>query len=74
MIKTIRKLVKREKIEAYANMEPAIRASICTGEKTAGFIDAEGKFQDLQLIRNDQELEEFCNKYSIKKEEIRTIY
>ncbi|MGN0161859.1 MAG: aspartate dehydrogenase [Lachnospiraceae bacterium] len=74
MIKTFHKFVKKEVIEEFAQMTPAIRCSICTGEKTAGFLDANGKFRDLMLIRSDGELEEFCKKYSVHKEEIRTIY
>ncbi len=51
---------------------PVVRASICTGEKVAGFKDAAtGKFEDLMLIRRDEDLREFMTLYDVKEEEIR---
>ncbi len=51
---------------------PVIRASICTGEKVAGFKDeATGKFEDLMLIRSDADLQEFLRKYQVEEGEIR---
>ncbi len=51
---------------------PVVRASICTGEKVAGFKDeATGKFEDLMLIRSDEDLKEFTTLYGVTKEEIR---
>lgn len=51
---------------------PVIRASICTGEKVAGFKDeATGKFEDLMLIRNDGDLKEFLRVYQVEEEEVR---
>lgn len=53
------------------NSEPVLRCSICTGERTAGFRDLHsGKFTEVMLIRNDEELREFmesCGAESIKK-------
>ncbi|MDO4330929.1 MAG: aspartate dehydrogenase [Lachnospiraceae bacterium] len=51
---------------------PVIRASICTGEKVAGFKELEsGKFEDLMLIRNDGDLKEFLRLYDVKEEDIK---
>ena len=66
---------------SYGNMTfdlseytPVIRASICTGEKTAGFQEkANGRFHDVMLIRNDADMEEFRRKYGIDGE-IKKIY
>lgn len=53
---------------------PVIRASICTGEKTAGFSELQtGKFREVMLIRTPKDLEEFRKKYGITGE-IRTVY
>ena len=53
---------------------PVIRASICTGEKVAGFQEiAGGKFREVMLIRSEKDLAEFRRKYGIEGE-IRTVY
>jgi len=45
---------------------PVIRASICTGEQTAGFRDTgSGKFEEVMLIRSDADLEEFLRLYDV---------
>lgn len=56
--------------------EPVIRASICTGEKVAGFKNRRsGVFEDVMLIRSPGDVEEFRNKYGIGVEaKIPTIY
>ena len=55
--------------------KPAIRVSICSGEKVAGFQEINsGKFHEIQLIRTDADLEEFLESYGLKKEEVATIY
>ena len=49
-----------------------IRASICTGEKVAGFKDINtGKFRDVMLISDSKDLEEFMKKFRISEEEIK---
>ena len=54
---------------------PAIRASICTGEKVAGFQDKRTeKFTEVMLLRTPQDLEEFRRLYHIGQEEIVTLY
>ena len=51
--------------------KPAMRISICTGEKVAGFQDrTTGKFTDVMLIRNEKDLAEFCREYEVDKNEI----
>ena len=53
---------------------PAVRASICTGEKVAGFQEiAGGAFREVMLIRGEADLEKFRRQYGIEGE-IRTIY
>lgn len=50
---------------------PVIRASICTGEKVAGFKDAvTGKFEDLMVIRTEADLEGFLKQYDVRQEEV----
>jgi len=50
---------------------PVIHASICTGERVAGFKDLHtGKFEEIMLIRNDKDLNEFMGTYNILEEEI----
>lgn len=51
---------------------PVIRASICTGEKVAGFKDEiTGKFEELMLIRNEADKERFMLAYDVTEEELR---
>ena len=57
------------------NLRPVIRASICTGEQTAGFRNIHtGAFTEVMLIRTDRDLEEFQNTYGISADEIATEY
>lgn len=52
---------------------PVLRASICNGEKIAGFKDKKtGHFTEIKLIRSDADLAEFKRKYCV--EEITTEY
>lgn len=56
-------------------MFPAIRASICTGEQTAGFVNREtGVFTAVMLISSPVDRKRFCNDFGIRDEEIKTIY
>ena len=67
---------KKETQPAYdpAVLTPVIRASICTGEQTAGFRENEtGRFREVMLIRDDDDLQEFREKFGIEGE-IKTIY
>ncbi|MEE3420934.1 MAG: aspartate dehydrogenase [Lachnospiraceae bacterium] len=55
------------------NEEPVLRCSICTGEQVAGFLDLHsGKFTEITLIRDEQDLERFKETYGIST--IRKIY
>ena len=46
--------------------KPVIRASICTGEQSAGFVDrTTGEFREDMLIRGADDLYIFKNKYGI---------
>lgn len=58
--------------ELYA---PAVRSSICTGEKVAGFQNREtGKFTEILLLRSPSDLYEFCREYGADPSDVRTIY
>lgn len=54
---------------------PVIRASICTGEKTACLQDRRtGKLEEVMLIRGPEDLREFLELYGIREEELETVY
>ena len=54
--------------------EPAVKTSICTGEKVAGFVEKGTRhFRDVTLIRSDRELEEFCTACGIDPKELKSI-
>lgn len=51
---------------------PVIRASICTGERVAGFKDIHtGRFMEVMVIRNDKDMEMFLNEYGISQDDIK---
>lgn len=55
--------------------EPVLRSSICTGEKTACVREkATGKLREVQLIRSQKDLEEFCRDCGVEPEKIKTVY
>lgn len=55
--------------------KPVIRASICTGEKTAGFKDRKtGQIEELMLITGKKDLERFMKLYGVEAEEIETVW
>ena len=58
------------------NIQKAIiRASICTGEQVAGFKDRDtGKFTEVMLIRNTDDLNIFLKLYNIPASEITKEY
>ena len=66
---------KKAESETYdsAIYTPVIRASICTGEKVAGFRSQDGKMHEVMLIRSDKDLDTFREQYGISGE-IKTIY
>ena len=55
--------------------QPVIRASICTGEKTACFRNLKtGRLEEVMLLRDEQDRQEFLDAYGIREEELETIY
>jgi hypothetical protein len=55
-------------------LTPAVKCSICTGEKAAGFLDkSTGRFTEVLLIRSDGDLARFMKQYGIT-EPPETIY
>lgn len=45
---------------------PVLRCSICTGEQVAGLKEiSTGKFHEIMLIRNEQDLQWFMEDYGI---------
>lgn len=58
--------VSKSYIYDPALQKPILRCSICTGEQVAGFRDLHtGKFQDIMLIRNENDLQSFREQYKI---------
>jgi hypothetical protein len=54
---------------------PVIRKSICTGEETACFQNREtGKLEEIMLLRDKADFEEFLQTYGLRAEEVETIY
>lgn len=72
-----RKKNERRRMPAFdkAGKRPVIRASICTGEKVAGFRDEKtGQIEELMLITGEKDLAEFMETYGVKEEEIETVW
>lgn len=56
------------------HLKPVIRASICTGEQVAGFLNIHtGKFEDVMLLKTEMDLEQFKSMYGLDGE-IEKIY
>ena len=76
-MRLLRQIFKKDPpAESYdpALFQPAVRSSICTGEKVAGFTEtATGRFREIMLIKSEADLEAFRKRYGITGE-IRTIY
>ena len=65
---------KRQAVSPYdkTGKIPVIRSSICTGEQVAGFKDpVSGRFEELMLIRNDRDFQEFLLRYQVEEAEIK---
>ncbi|MBO4848320.1 MAG: aspartate dehydrogenase [Clostridia bacterium] len=46
--------------------KPVVRASVCTGEKVAGFRDLRtGRFREVMLIRDRKDLDAFMKEYGL---------
>lgn len=68
---------KKQEVRTYdpAVQRPVIRASICTGERTAGFRNLQtGKFTEVMLVRTEEDLREFRRLYGLGDGEISTEY
>ena len=71
--------MRKRKAEAKAaydkeKYQPALKTSICTGERVAGLIDLETrKFHDIRLIRSDKELQVFCKEYGVTEDQLKRI-
>ena len=49
------------------NLKPVLKCSICNGEQVAGFKDLKtGKFEEIMLIRSDDDLQSFKEEYGIE--------
>ncbi len=73
MFKNIFKKQAQTQKQQYdkTKQKPIIRASICTGEKVAGFKDlATGQFSEIMLIRNDSDLYEYMQSYGVERDDI----
>ena len=60
---------KKEEHKTYDAVThiPILKCSICTGEKVAGFKDKRtGKFEDIMLIKSDEDLKRFQKMYHVK--------
>ena len=56
-------------------LTPAIRCSICTGEQVACMREREsGRLHELMLIRDEEDLDRFCERYGIRREALRKVY
>ena len=45
---------------------PIVKCSICNGEQVAGFKNLHtGKFEEIMLVRNEADLQEFKERYGI---------
>lgn len=67
--------IKKKEIDTYdkVNQIPVMKCSICNGEQVAGFQDKQtGKFTEVMLIRDEDDLETFKEKYGIT--EIKKVY
>ena len=70
-------LFHREKKPAFdaEKLQPAVRRSYCNREMSFGFINrATGKFVEYSCGSTQRELDEFCKKYQIRPEDLKTIY
>lgn len=46
--------------------KPILKCSICNGEQVAGFKDLRtGRFSEVMLVRNENDLKEFMVKYGV---------
>ena len=68
---------KKIKKKTYDKLtqRPIIRCSICTGEQVAGFKDIySGKFQEIMLIRDRKDMDNFLSIYDLDIQELTKEY
>ena len=66
--------IMRKKVLSYdiENQIPVIRSSICTGEKVAGFKNIHtGKFEEVMLIKDDKDLNQFMTDYGLHPDDVK---
>jgi len=57
------------------DLEPVLRCSICTGEQVVCARDrSTGQLQELMMIRNEAELDAFCEANGLRASELRKVY
>lgn len=57
------------------NEKPVIKASICNGEKVAGFKNKRtGKFREQFFVRNEAEIEQFAKMCGVERDQIGKEY
>ncbi len=67
----------KEKAPAYdaEKLQPAVRKSDCNREMTLGFLEKDtGRFRAHCGATTQKEVEEFCRKYGIRPEDLKTFY
>lgn len=68
MIKLFQKKQQVKKNFDRENQKAVLRCSICTGEQVAGFKNIHtGKFEEVTLIRNEEDLSSFKAMYDLKE-------
>lgn len=68
MIKLFQKKQQAKKNFDRENQKAVLRCSICTGEQVAGFKNIHtGKFEEVTLIRNEEDLSSFKAMYDLKE-------
>lgn len=68
MIKLFQKKQQVKKEFDRENQKAVLRCSICTGEQVAGFKNIHtGKFEEVMLIKNGQDLTRFQEMYDLKE-------
>ncbi len=63
---------KDAKVYDKTGKVPVLRASICTGEKTAAFKDPlTGRLEEQTLIATDADLQAFLRKYGLSESDLK---
>lgn len=68
---------KKPEIKTYDKTQkmPVLKTNMYTGEKVIGFKDINsGKFEEVQLIRDEKDLNYFMKEYNITEQDIKKEY